>query len=229
MSAKKFPISQKVRIDLFGKTFTNANDVFDVFVHKYYEYILGRTAFIIRTVSPDTQRVDTPGLEVHGVPVNSIERHGDRIVLNSPDPRTQDVPEDFAEDGDAIFHVCHYLEERFVSPAARFCPNDPVVDWDLDGDEEDDQGAGGVNGNIPEGLFHIAEQVCDSALSGTPDEVIDAILCGAKALIAASDNPRRCLRDFISETEEVIEQVERENGLVSEPPRAKNHSKKILS
>lgn len=223
-SKKRFPITQKVSLDLFGETVSDADAVYDLFVDKYHEYILGRISYIVRTISPETMRVSCPGLEIYGIPVESVEKQGDRIVLNSQDPSSQDYVDDFSDDGDVLFQICNFLEEIYVSPDARFCPYEPLSDEYGDFDDFDD-----IEDDIPVTVLEMVEDINDRVQTGTTEDVIGEILDSAALLLAKCDDPEEAIKDFSKRVRDFVREETADDDKVPLSVPLCFGDKKILS
>lgn len=214
---KKYPITQRVELEIFGSTSRTASEVATVLMDRYREYILGRISFIVRTVSPDTCTIPTPGLELHGIPVDSITKDGDRIRLNSDDVRVIDhLDNDYASDVEMMEYICFWLEQQYVSPRARFIPEDPR-EYDnefacFENAEEDDEDEEDLPDDLtPEETIHaVVGLVNEHYERGDLEHVAGVILSGAIRIISdIRVNPELALSAF---SRKVMEEIDRRHG-----------------
>lgn len=212
----KFPITQRVQLEVFDKVCHDSVDVMNAVTDHYREYVLGRVSFIVRTLAPDTCTVPTPGLVIDGIPVDSVSKDGDRIQLNSADPGARDLlDKDYDSDLAMMEYLCWWLEQRHVSPAARFIPYKPPYDDiketalpdipDLPGDEGEDMNDEDLE--FPEDMttedtIHAIVSLVNDAYDRDELEIVAGhILAGASRLLAVmcADNGSESFLDIFSD------------------------------
>ena len=195
--SKKYPISQKVSLSLFDRAVSTEEELSSVLGEKYNECILGRISFIIRTISPEEMSVDTPGLEIAGIPVKGVSKKNDGINLNVDNRDMESLLNDDLDEEELI-HICHYLEKRFVAPSARFCPDDPFEEFQED--EED-----GDMLDLPPDIIELVHNICVSADRGDPEDVCVEILSAAASILACNEDPEAVLQTFVNAARHISE------------------------